>query len=84
MKIQNVRRGAGHIIAWFDLEVGEAEIRVLNCYVKRNLAGDLRVYAPSPSDHRIVTFSREYSDKIINAAMAAVEGRVADGLNNAA
>lgn len=78
MKIRNVRRAAGRALATFDLEIGNADLWVRNCYIKRNSRGALRLYAPSPGDRRLVTFSPAFANQIIAAAVAVVEGRAAD------
>lgn len=85
MKISNVRRGAGQpVIAWFDLDLDDGAVRVIDMYIKRNSAGELRVYAPSPGSKRIVTFTTDFADRVIAAANADMGGRTAHGHTKAA
>lgn len=85
MRILNARLGTGRpVLLYFDIEVGDRDLRVVNMYLKRNFAGDLRIYAPSPGDKRVVTFSKPFADKIIAAAEAALKERVAHGTNSQA
>lgn len=85
MKIINVRRGAGQrTIALLDIEL-EPGVRIFDISLKRNQAGELRVFAPSPGSKHIVTFDIEFADKIIAMAEAAIGGRSAHGIiSNAA
>ena len=84
MKILSVRRGAGQpIIAWLDIEL-EPGVRIYDITLKRNQAGELRVFAPSPGSKHVVTFDIEFADKIIAMAEAAIGGRSAHGIISSA
>ena len=65
MQITNVRHGAGQgLIACFDLE--HDGFHIYDVALRRNGAGELRVFAPSPNSRRIVTFDRALVDQIIS------------------
>jgi hypothetical protein len=64
MQITNVRRHAGQpIIALFDIE--HDGLNIYDVALRRNGAGEMRVFAPSPNSRRIVTFDRVLADAII-------------------
>lgn len=64
MRILNVRRQAGQpVIALFDIEHGG--FNIYDVALRRNGAGELRIFAPSPNSRRIVTFDRDLADAII-------------------
>ena len=84
MRISNVRRGAGQpVLAWFDIEI-EPGIRIYDIALKRNGAGQLRVFAPSPGSRHVVTFDIAFADQIIAMAEAELGGRLAYGNSKAA
>lgn len=81
MKITNVRRGAGQpVVAWFDLEI-EPGVRIYEIALKRNQAGALRVFAPSPGSRHVVTFDIALADQIIAMAEAELGSRSANDSN---
>lgn len=74
MIITNVRRGVGRpVLAWFDVEL-EPGVRIYDISMRRNNEGNLRIFAPSAGDRRVVTFAPEFADEIISAAEAELEG----------
>ena len=83
MKIQNVRRQAGQpIIAFFDIE--HDGLNIYDVALRRNGAGELRVFAPSPNSRRIVTFDRDLANAIIREFQTSNGSLSADGINCAA
>lgn len=83
MRIFNVRPIAGRpVVATFDIEFAPG-IRIYDAYLRRNAAGELRLFTPQAGDKRIVTFDIALSDSIIETAVAAARSQMAHGINTA-